>query len=203
MKSKSFEYKKPGIGKFSTNAREPVALLLKNNIVLGFTNSKFSLIDLINALLEQYGTSNVFINSWTLGIKDIYQLRYLIDVNKIYKVRLLVDNSFSQRNAKYGKEIENIIGNENIRTTRTHAKFVLIENNNTNITITTSMNLCHNPTSEMFTIHQDLEIFEYCKEFIQHHFKNMPLGFNTDNEQSYNTLNSYFGTNIKYWTDEI
>jgi len=34
MKSKSFEYKKPGIGKFSTNAREPVALLLKITLFL-------------------------------------------------------------------------------------------------------------------------------------------------------------------------
>jgi hypothetical protein len=195
--SKGFRFKKSELGVFSGNSDSAISCLKKDCRILGLTRGDFSLIDLIHSILKKIGKSKVICCTWSAGIKDANQVKWLLESNLIEAFTLVTDHSYVTRQKKYALAIEDLFGLENIRTSEIHAKFVLIQNESWNICIRTSMNLNANKTCETFELDDDLEIFNFYRNFIEETFKNTPEGFEQKSWVVNQALNKFFGEEKK------
>jgi hypothetical protein len=190
--SKGFRFKKSELGVFASSSDSAIKSLTKGNRIIGLTRGDFSLIDLIYSILKKIGKSKVICCTWSAGIKDANQVKWLLDSNLIDSFTLVTDHSYVTRQKKYALAIEDLFGKENIRTSEIHAKFVLIQNEEWNIAIRTSMNLNANKTCETFEIDDDLEIFNFYRKFIDETFKNTSSGFEEKSWVVNSALNKFF-----------
>ena len=193
MMENNFRFKKAEIGKFNQDSADSATVGFKKGChIIGLTMGKFSLIDLIHSVLKQTGKADLYIATWSAGIKDIHQVEWMLKTNLINGVRLLTDHSYVNRQKKYAASIEDIFGKENIRTSETHAKFVIIRNESFSVTILSSMNLNANKTCESFVIYEDEEITDFHMGFVNHHFDSMADGFERSSKVVNEALNSFF-----------
>jgi hypothetical protein len=182
----------------------------KNCRILGITNGLFSLIDLINAISKKIGRCHVINVTWSAGIKDANQVKWLMDNERLFSFKLITDRSYKTRQKSYAISLDELFGTENIRTSDVHAKFVLLHNDQYNVTVRTSMNLNANKTTESFEIDESKEIFDFYMNFVEHTFGTMPKGFTEDRFIVSQSVNKYFGIkdekddfNINFNTDFI
>lgn len=103
-------------------------------------------------------------------------LKSLMASGTVRDVRLILDRSFKTRQAGYSLYIQDVFKEENIRTTNTHAKFVLIKNDTYNVCIRSSMNLNENKRCENYDIDDDLDIYNLFNTFADDLFAKMPKG---------------------------
>ena len=189
----NFRFKKADIGKFNTESADTAMQgFAKGCHIIGLTMGAFSLIDMIHSLLKKTGPAELYIATWSAGIKDVHQVEWMLKTNLITGVRLLTDHSYVNRQKKYAASVEDIFGKENIRTSEMHAKFVIIKNKDYNVTILSSMNLNANKTCETFTIYENSEIADFYMGFINHHFDSMSDGFERSSSVVNEALNSFF-----------
>lgn len=73
----------------------------------------------------------------------------------IRSLRFVVDCSFGQRQPGYLSQVRELFGDDSIRSTRTHAKFVVITNDDWSVAVRTSMNLNENPRLEHIEVSDD------------------------------------------------
>lgn len=119
------------------------------------TYGHFSLIDALVYLVEQTGPADVLLSTWTAADSDLTAAARLVEQSKIRTMRLIVDGSFLTRQPAYCAKMRQLFGDDCIRTTRTHAKFATITNDNWNLAVRTSMNLNENPRLENIEISDD------------------------------------------------
>jgi len=190
---KSFKFTHADLGKFATKeAGLAVANFRQGCRVMGLTRGSFSLIDLIHATLQKTGPAHVVCTSWSAGIKDAHNVRWMMDSNLIQSFRLLVDHSYATRQQSYALSISELFGDECIRTGELHAKFVLIHNDEYKICIRTSMNLNANKTCESFELDENAEIFDFYMDFVENSFGTMPKGFTQESWRASASLERYF-----------
>lgn len=198
----NFRFKKAEIGVFKhKNADLAVNKFCVGCRILGFTMGRFSLIDLIYSLLKKTGKANVIVGTWSAGIKDVNQVKWMIDSDLISNFKLLTDHSYKTRQHKYAASIEMLFGLENIRTSEMHAKFVLIQNDDYKVAIRSSMNLNANKTCELFEIDEGKEIYDFLMEFVLHTFDNMKPGFEQDSTSVNKSVESFFNKKQKIKTN--
>lgn len=166
LRLNGFEFAEKSIQNFTPGCR-----------MIGLTRGQFSLIDLITAILKKTGPAKIICCTWSAGLKDVNQVKKLINDKNIQSFTIVTDHSYVTRQAKYAVTMEEAFGKENIRTTEIHAKFTLIQNENYNICIRTSMNLNANKTCENFEIDDDKEIYSFYESFISSIINQMPIGF--------------------------
>jgi hypothetical protein len=198
--SLNFRFKKEETGVFRKNPDAICDKIEKESQVFGLTMGEFSLIDLIHSTLKKIGPSEVIVATWSAGIKDVNQVKWMVDTDLILDFKLLVDHSYVNRQKKYAASITDLFGKENIRTSEIHAKFVLLKNENFNVVITSSMNLNANKTCELFTIYESKEMFDLLYKFYIHHFETMQIGFESNSNKVNKCVESFFKN---YETKEI
>lgn len=197
----NFRFKKAEIGYFNdTNSDIAVSKFAKECRIIGLTNGKFSLIDLIYSVLKKTGCANVVIATWSAGIKDAHQVKWMVDTDLINDFKILTDHSYKTRQKKYAASIEDLFGVENIRTSEMHAKFVIIENDNYRVAIRSSMNLNANKTCELFEIDEGDDVCDFLKNYVTHTFENMDMGFVESSTKVNKCVESFF---LKQNNEEI
>lgn len=162
-------------------ANEALKKFKKGCRIMGLTRGQYSLIDLIRAVLDEIGQSNVICTSWSAGIKDARNIKWMIESNKIKSFCIVTDHSYKNRQKKYALQLEELFGLDSIRTSKIHAKFVLIWNEKYKVCIRTSMNLNANKTCENFELDEGEKIFNFYYEFAKGIIKEMPKGFTVQN----------------------
>jgi hypothetical protein len=188
-----FRFKKAEIGVFKdSNSDLALNSFEKGCRILGLTNGEFSLIDLIYSVIKKIGRSRVIVATWSAGIKDVHQVKWMLDSELITDFKILTDHSYKGRQAKYAASIEDLFGIENIRTSEMHAKFVLIQNENYKVSITSSMNLNANKTCELFEIEEGDQTFDFLMSYVLHTFENMEDGFIESNTKVQASLKAFF-----------
>lgn len=201
--SKGFRFKAADLDKFSKGADEIAALLKQGCRIMGLTRGQFSLIDLIYVILRKIGRAEVICVTWSAGIKDANQVKWMSQNKLIENFVIITDHSYSTRQKKYAIALVDLFGQENIRASEIHAKFTLIKNDAWSIVITTSMNLNANKTCESFEINDDAQIYAFYREFVDHIIGEMPEGFTSRSDKVNDCLDRYFITNetIKGWSE--
>jgi len=192
----NFRFKKADIGVFNDKNSDSALNNFKHQCrIIGLTNGNFSLIDLIYSVLKKTGKARVVIGTWSAGIKDTHQIKWMMDSDLITDIKILTDHSFKTRQKKYAASIEDLFTIENIRTGEMHAKFVLIENNDYKVAIRSSMNLNANKTCELFEIDEGCDIYDFLMRFVLHTFENMEAGFIESSSKVNECVKSFFYKN--------
>ena len=125
------------------------------------TFGQFSIIDAIEAVLEKTGPADVVLATWTAARFDLSQIEGQMQRANIKSLRLIIDRSFVTRHPQFVAVINDKFGADAVRTTTTHAKFVLITNSAWKVVIRTSMNLNFNPRLEYLQVVQDDELADF------------------------------------------
>lgn len=172
------------------DASQAVGELVPGCEVFGFTKGQFSLMDVITAILNQTGPAKVDISTWTAGKKDIGHAEQFVKTGLITDSRWVVDRSFPARQLGYFRLLVDRFGVENIRMTRTHCKFVLVQNEAWNIVLRSSMNLNKNPRFENFEISDDSAMAQYFVEMVDEIFTQPDVG----HEPTTKELDDWFGS---------
>lgn len=189
----NFRFKKAQIGIFSTkDASAAIEGFGKGCRLMGFTRGDFSMIDLIHAILQKTGSAHVVCTTWSAGIKDAHNVKWMLDSNFIRTFQLITDHSYFSRKNQYLLPIQELFGEENIRTSEIHAKFTLIHNEDFKVCVRTSMNLNANRTCESFELDEDEDVFDFYMRFVEHTFGDMPKGFVPENWKVSASLDRFF-----------
>ena len=143
--------------------------------VAGLTFGQFSLLDLIEATLEVTGPADVAISTWSAGFYDVEAAEKFQALGSIRSIRFVMDIARKNGQANV-TDVVDLFGPESIRTVRSHAKFVVITNDEWNVLITSSMNLNLNPRIEHFDMTDDVERCSMFLAFVDGLFEEFPAG---------------------------
>lgn len=165
--------------------------------IVGLTNGSFSLISLIHSILKKTGPADVTISTWSAGWYDVQVVKDLINSGLVKKFRLVIDRSFKTRQKEYAIGVEQIFKPEDIRTTNTHSKFVLIKNNDYSVCVLSSMNLNENKRSENFDINTDEDVYNLFSDFTEDLFKIQPSGLIDSRKIVDSNFDAIFGVEHK------
>ena len=158
------------------SARDTIAGFGHDMDVAGLTFGQFSLIDLIQAALEITGPADVTISTWSAGFYDIDAAERFRANGLMRSIRFVMDAASMKKGQASVYDIADLFGPESIRTTRTHAKFALVRNEEWSVVITSSMNLNLNPRCEQFEMTDDAERCGLFAAFVDALFEELPAG---------------------------
>lgn len=125
------------------------------------SNGSFSLIDLIDYILEYTGAANMDISTWVASYASVQHVEDFLEENTINNFRFVVDRGFLNTRKPLYDKIKKLYGDV-IAVTSNHAKFTIIYNDKYNFVIETSANLNKNNRLENFRVTEDKE---YCDFF--------------------------------------
>lgn len=152
--------RKPRLSKV-TNARDALADFDRGLETYCLTFGQFSLMDAVEAILEKTGPADVAIATWTAGAADLSRSAESLRNGNIRSLRFVVDCSFGQRQPGYLAQVRELFGDDAIRSTRTHAKYAVITNDDWSVAVRTSMNLNENPRLESIEVSDDPALAEF------------------------------------------
>lgn len=141
-----------------TNARDALAEFDRGMETYCLTFGQFSLMDAVEAILEKTGPADVAVATWTAGAADLSRSAESLRNGNIRSLRFVVDCSFGQRQPGYLTQVRELFGDDAIRSTRTHAKYAVITNDEWSVAVRTSMNLNENPRLESIEVSDDAEL---------------------------------------------
>lgn len=193
---KSFKFKADELGVFK-DVGASVAQVEKGRRIVGLTDGSYSLIDLIHGVLKKTGAAHLITCTWSAGIKDIAQIKWMLDSQLIQSIRVITDAGYKNRQITYAMSLEDWIGEENVRVSIIHAKFVLVHNQDWKIVINTSMNLNANRKIESFEITENAEYLGFYMKYVEHTFGEMPGGVFTDYRTTAKVVDHFFTENQK------
>lgn len=148
------------------------------------TGGEFSLLDLTLALLEWTGpASDVAVDTWSVGMYDAEVLAHALESGRLRSLRFVVDvtvkNNIGSR--AYAPELMRVFGPENVRTTRTHSKFVVITNDDgAAYSVSSTANLNENLRAELFYVSDDPARARWYLRIVDKLFEEVPEGWNPD-----------------------
>lgn len=146
------------------------------------TNGEFSLLDAVLVLLEKTGPADVSICTYSAGLYDAEVMNRFISTGNVRSLRLVLDVSFKTLGGSrgYAVTLMDVFGEECIRTTRTHAKFVTITNETHKISISSTANLNENKRLELFYFSDAPERAEWYEAIVDELFGDVKPGWNPD-----------------------
>lgn len=127
-----------------STAAEALGPIERGCEIYALSTGQFSLIDVVQHVLQATGPARVVVSTWTAAGADVDIAFRLLTDGAIESLRFIVDFSFPSRQPAYCAAIREAFGDAAIRVTKNHAKFVLIRNKTWNVVIRTSMNLNEN-----------------------------------------------------------
>jgi hypothetical protein len=143
------------------SAKLAVGKIEKNTDTFILTYGQFSLIDGLMAILDQTGPAHISISTWTAAHAHLDKSAELLANSNILSFRMIVDRSFKTRQPKYFNHMIELFGSDSIREMRTHAKYLVITNDEWNIVVRTSMNLNENPRLENIEISENKDFADF------------------------------------------
>jgi hypothetical protein len=144
-----------------SSAAEAIGPIEAGCEIYGLTKGQFSLIDVIEHILSFSGADITFAYS-------------LMSCGLLTSLRFLVDFSFPSRQPAYCVALRETFGDDCIRVSKNHAKFVLLRNDFWNIVVRTSMNLNENRRLENFEISDDRKLADFLESVIDSLFDAQP-----------------------------
>ncbi len=159
------------------SAAKAIGSLDKNTDTFILTYGQFSLIDAIMVILDQTGSADVCISTWTAAHAHLDLSEELMASSDIRSLKMVVDRSFKTRQPKYFNRMVKLFGVNCIREIRTHAKFITVRNDNWDIVVRTSMNLNENPRLENLEISHDKGFADFFDEIVDNIFEEVPPSY--------------------------
>ncbi|MBX3444279.1 MAG: hypothetical protein KF774_17890 [Planctomyces sp.] len=131
------------------------------------TMGKFSLVDVIEHCLAATGPADLVLSTWTAAAADIGFANRLLVNGSIRSFRTIVDFSFPSRQPAYCAALREAFGDDAIRVTKNHAKFVTICNAQWKLVVRTSMNLNECRRLETLEVSDSPDLAAFLDEFVE------------------------------------
>ena len=160
----------------TASAARALAGLDKDRELYVLTFGQFSLLDAVTALLDTTGPAHVTISTWTAATADLSRAEGFLRDGRIMTLRFLVDRSFLTRQPGYAAQLVAAFGEDAVRTTRTHAKFAIMRNDEWSLAIRTSMNLNENLRLENIEVGHDPDLCEFLDQVVREIWETEPPG---------------------------
>jgi hypothetical protein len=142
--------------------------------LFGISAGNWSLIDLITHCLQATGPADVTISTWSAGNADIGFAYKLMTDGSITRMRFLTDLSFPNRQPAYCAALRQAFGDQCIRLSSNHAKFILIRNAEWNLCIRGTANLNENSRLEWFEISDSEPMADFLEALVSDIFQTQP-----------------------------
>ena len=156
----------------AADAAREVGPITQGCEVYGLTRGRFSLIDLLEYLLQITGPADATMVFWTFGLAHLDRALDLRRSGAIRSWRWFVDRSTAQHHPQYMDRLRETVGDDNIASSRIHCKMIVLRNERWNIVVRTSMNLNRNLRSENYEISDHAEMAELVNEVVDLAFAN-------------------------------
>ncbi|QOP64950.1 NucT-like nuclease [Arthrobacter phage Brynnie] len=180
------ERKRPGVRRHrmlrTNSARVALAPFKPGHDYEVMTNGAFSLLDAVLVLLEKSGPADVSICTYSAGLYDAEVMNRFVETGNVRSIRLVLDGSIKTLGGTrgYAVTLMDVFGEECIRTTRTHAKFVTITNDEHTFTISSTANLNENKRLELFYFSDDPDRAAFYEAVVDEVFHDVKPGWNPD-----------------------
>lgn len=158
------------------NARTALSGLDHDTELYVLTFGQFSLLDAITAILDVTGPASVTISTWTAATADLSRAEGFLRDGRIMRLRFLVDRSFLTRQPGYARQLVEAFGVDAVRTTRTHAKFATVTNDEWGVAVRTSMNMNENPRLEHIEVGDDPGLCGFLNGVVEEIWETEPAG---------------------------
>lgn len=132
--------------------------------IVGITNGRFSLIDLLREILDQTGPARVTVCAWVASLDDAEAAAHFLSSGQAKRVTLVLGGA-PKRRGPYLAKLARPPGCE-VMYGQIHAKFVLVRNDQWNISVRTSMNLNRNQRLEQFDLDDDPQICDFFESVV-------------------------------------
>lgn len=143
-------------------AAETIGALRPGDEVCGLTCGQFSMIDILEHMLnEAGGPADVFVSTWTAGIYDVERAAQLAANGNIRSARWMMDKAMFSKSPKYAGPMIEAFGIDAFRDTNVHAKVTLVASDAVRMVCQASMNLNKNLKTEQFDISVCNETYEF------------------------------------------
>lgn len=146
-------------------ARDALGLIEPGCEIFALTNGQFSMIDILEHILDATGPACVDLATWTAADGDLRRAHSFMLSGQIRELRMIVDPSFKTRKPEFCSTLTELFGDAAIRTIPLHGKFAAIRNSNWRIAIRTSMNLNPNKRIESVEISDDPDLEGFLRDF--------------------------------------
>lgn len=143
------------------SAREAVGKVVPCYSVFAFNKGEYGITDVVTEIARQIGPCHADLCTWTAAKRDISYMYQFVHSGLFTSTRWLVDRSFLSRQPEMFTHLCETYGPECVRITRTHAKFIILRNENYNISIRTSMNLNKNARLENWEATDNVEMASF------------------------------------------
>jgi len=150
----------------AASAAEAVGPITHGCEIYGLSKGQFSLIDLIEHVLDATGPAHLTVSTWTAAGADLAHCHQLLGDGRVLTARWLVDFSFPARQPTYCQQLRDRFGDAAIACTANHAKFVLVRNAEWAVVVRTSMNLNWNRRLESYEISDDQQMADWLEEVV-------------------------------------
>ena len=139
----------------------------RNRELFGFTKGQFSMVDLLEAILERTGEADVVVSTWTAAARDLQRCLHFLQRDMARRMLWLVDISFERRVPEFALRLKVMFGEEAVRVVPSHCKFILVENADWHVVVQTSMNLNYNPRLENFWVCEDEVFYRAYRDLVE------------------------------------
>ncbi len=152
------------------SAVEAIEGISETTEIHGVFKGQFSLINAILACLAKTGPADLTIATWTAAEKEIEILEQLRTDGVIKSLKWLIDFSFQARKLRAVILLRARFGDNTIRVSSVHSKFITIRNSIWQLTIITSANLNKNLRLETFQIVQSDQLAAFYESVMEEFF---------------------------------
>lgn len=146
------------------NAALSIGNIAPGMSLFGVTRGQFSMIDVLMHLLDQVGTAEVSVWTWTVASYEIECFTNLMRNASISRGTLVIDDAARNKNSGLIEEWRGIFGPGAVRYVRNHAKIATVQTSEYRLLIRGSMNLNYNPRFEQFDITEGGPDFDLVKQ---------------------------------------
>lgn len=125
------------------------------------TFGQFSFADAVGAVLDKTGPAAVTLATWTAAEFDLRRLWQFNNESMMTDFRFIIDRSYPRRQPLNAAKVLEWFGVDAVRSTRTHAKFCIVQNGGWDVALRTSMNLSYNPRLEYLQVSDNPELAQF------------------------------------------
>lgn len=146
------------------SARETIGAIEPGMGLFAITRGQFSMIDVINDLIDKAGPSHISVWTWAIAAYEVDVVVGLMERRDILSARLIIDYSSEERSGDIIDQWRARFGHEMVKDCRNHAKISRVWNDRWHFLARGSMNLNFNPRFEQFDLTEGGEDFDLVTE---------------------------------------
>lgn len=134
------------------SAKDCIEQIEKDMSLFAVTRGQFSMLDIMNVVIQQVGPCNVSVWTWAIADYEVECMENFMQNKTILAGRLVIDRAAEVKNDAVISKWRSVFGADTVRVCKNHAKIATVQNDKFRVLIRGSMNLNFNPRFEQFDI---------------------------------------------------